>query len=94
MRICCCAMAISKEPFYVVLKRKGVVMDATVHIVRAPYASYHRFYRNEKQAVCGKGRGGNGWRPIQKRNAKTEPEGLCEECRIQNVILELRFDEN
>jgi hypothetical protein len=81
-----------KEPFYVVLKRKGEIVNGTVHIVRAPYQSYYHHYRTEKQAVCGKGRGGNGWRIVQKRNAKGEPENLCEECRAQNVILELRFD--
>jgi hypothetical protein len=85
-------MSGNKEAFYVLLKRKGEVVDGTVHIVRAPYSSYYRYYRGEKAAVCGKGRGGGGWRPVQKRNTKLEPENLCEECRTQNVILELRFD--
>jgi hypothetical protein len=82
----------AKEAFYVVLKRKKQVVDGKVHIVRAPYQSYCHYYRTEKEAVCGKGRGGSGWRIVQKRNARGEPENLCEECRAQNVIMELRFD--
>lgn len=81
-----------KEAFYVLLKRKGEVVDATVHIVRAPYASYYHHYRSEKTAVCGRARGPHGWRLAVKRNSKQEIPTLCRDCYEQNILMELRFD--
>lgn len=79
------------RPYWVCLKRKGETIDATAHVIFGETRMYSApTYRGAKQAMCGKERGANGWRLVQRRDSKQMPKGYCETCWLLSLVEQMK----